>query len=192
MNSIIAEIPTKYNGNGKAKATYNHSQRQWIVANGDQILDILPPKHKEAAQLSALHHNNPALAVEVEAIIENNRFHPEAQGIERRAIKAGLMIQGGNVLAPRAWRDGRYHASEVAAVQSQYQVGIAYSIYFNGIGDEPGYLACECEDHQNGLMRAYYPIGHPERPRYGAPTLFNQQIACKHILAILISEILGA
>ncbi len=176
----------------EAKATYNRSQRQWIVANDVQILDILPPKHKEQAQLSALRHNNPALVAEIDAIIENNRCHPEAIAIERRAIKAGLMIQAGNVLAPRDWRDGRYHAAEVAAVRSQSQPGVAYSVYFTATGDEPGFLACECEDHSNGLQRDYYPVGHCERPRYGAPVLFNGQIACKHILAILISEILGA
>lgn len=186
---IIAEAKAEYNI-AEAKAEYNRSQRQWIVANGTEIIDILPPKHKEQALLSALRHNNPTLAAEVEAIIENNRIHPEAAAIERRAIKAGLLIQSGHVLAQRDWRDGRGHAAEIAAVVSQSGNGI-YSVYFSGIG-EPGYLACECEDHSNGLMREFYAIDNPNRPRFGAPVLFNGQVACKHILAVLISEILGA
>ncbi len=182
MNSIIAE----------AKAEYNRSQRQWIVANTDgQIIDVLPPKHKQEAQLAALRHNNPMLASEVEAIIENNRLHPEARAIERRAIKAGLIIEADAVLAPRNWHDDRYHAGEVGAVISQSGNG-TYSVYFSGCTAEPGFLDCECPDHGNALMREYYPPSHPRRPRFGAPVLFNGQVACKHILAVLISEILGA
>jgi len=181
MNTSIAE----------ARATYNRSYRQWIVADGNTIIDALAPGCQEQAQLAAMRYNNPALADEVEAIIENNRFHPEAKAIESRTIKAGLLIQSGNVMAERAWRDGRYHAAEIAAVRSQSDANRVYGVYFTFAGDD-NYLACECEDHGNGLQRDYYPIGHPERPRSGAPVLFNGQIACKHILAILICQILGA
>jgi len=175
----------------EARATYNRNQRQWIVTNGQQIIDVFPPKSKPQAQLAAIRYGNPDLAEEIEAIIPNNAIHPEGLAIEARAIKAGLLIEAGHVYAPRAWRDGRYHAAEIAAVRSQGDPGKIYSVYITGIGDDD-YLACECEDHRNGLQRDYYPPGHPNRPRSGAPVLANGQIACKHILAILISEILGA
>ncbi|MCP4283908.1 MAG: hypothetical protein GY792_05590 [Gammaproteobacteria bacterium] len=171
---------------------YNRSTRQWEARNGTVTSFPAGKEGKKNAQLHALQSDCDTIFNEVLAIVENTSNHPQAAGIEARAIRAGFLVRDGHLLPPRGLDKPESYVGEVARVKSQSEPDTEYAIVITP--EQRTY--CDCRDWHNGHMLdvgANYYRQHPddpERPRSGAPKLTSGDYACKHILAVLIVETL--
>lgn len=163
---------------------FDRPSQKWHAINGAVAEFPKGNAGKKQAQLHALQHDLPHVAAEIKAIIKNNANHPHLEDIEKRIIKAGFIVRDKKIFSPRFISQRGYCNGEIARVQSQREENNQYAI----IDDDSGFLSCECVDWHNGNLKELHPVGHPNRPRYGAPVLHSGQIACKHILAILVQD----
>lgn len=149
---------------------YNRKRKQWDVHNGHElgesrsaVLVVVSFPTKQAAQLYALEVDCPAVHKEVCAIIDATRLTAEANAIEKRAVKAGLLVRDGHILPANSYWGDQLNA--YCVVKSQSDPGRIYHI-FPGWSD----LSCTCEDFA-----------------WRAPWFNTDQRVCKHILAYLIA-----
>lgn len=143
---------------------YDRSAREWRAQNAEE-LHVFPagPDGQRQAQLYALQYDAPDIADEVQAIIDSADalLGFDADGIAKRALKAGFIILDGKVWPGQA--DG-----EVARVEGTADEPCR--IYHDGEA-----LSCDCPDFEG------------ER----APVTPNGQRGCKHVLAVEILAVLN-
>jgi hypothetical protein len=143
-------------------------QTKSVKWNGSSWLLRFPTsvQSQRRAVLSAFDQYMPEVADEIRAIIYNTRKLPQAEAVAQRAIRAGFILKEGKLWPPR---DPQItgHINEVARAQGSR--GEEYTLSFDG--EE---LYCDCPDFQAGK----------------APELPSGQIACKHVISILISDAL--
>ncbi len=149
---------------------YNRSAKQWEAQNG--TVTSFPPgtAGKRQAQLVALRNDVPQVAAEIEAIIANAEavyLMYDAEAISSRAIRAGFLVRDGHVLPPVPFDEYGGCLNEIARVQ-----GSEPEPYIISYVDDQ--VICECHDFMLG----------------NAPFLPSGQSACKHVLAVLITEAL--
>lgn len=145
----------------KSQIEYSCSDQAWLVGlpSGQIITHPAGPAGKLAAQLSALTHDRPGIAAEVDALIQ---AWPNRADIHRRLIRAGFIIRDSEIYR---------HPGNFFRVQSQAEPQRFYAV---GLPQMPGGEAgCTCPDHVDGHA--------PHLPDLGPNT-------CKHILAAYIAE----
>jgi hypothetical protein len=135
--------------------------------NGSSRLLRFPTsvQSQRRAILSAFDQYMPEVADEIRAIIYNTRKLPQSEAIAQRAIRAGFILKEGKLWPPKDFNQTGGCINEIARCEGSR--GEQYILSFDG---EEVY--CDCMDFQ---------LGH-------APILPSGQIACKHVLSILISD----
>jgi hypothetical protein len=165
---------------------YNRSAKLWELFQGNhaEALQrggiVAYPAGKEgkrAAQLSALTHDAPEVAAEVDAFILAMRQRGFGASVDR-AIRAGFIAAAGKVLHPRPMSDFGAFAGEVARVESTREPGENYAVTHNGTG-----YFCSCPDCNAGVKQRCLPLSSPDRPKFGAPFIPGFGYACKHAIA---------
>ena len=179
---------------------YNPKQKQWEIFPAHLTEDqarqagqvIAFPAGKEghrAAQLSALTAAAPAVAAQVDALIQavTRRHFPQAID---RILRAGLLAAQGKVCYPRPFAASGSYLGEVARIESDREPGLFYAVTqsngSNTHGIEIG-LSCECADCANGVKLRVLCPGTAGRPASGAPFIPGFGYACKHTLAYYIA-----
>jgi len=180
-NLIVPQVKTLVN--------FNRSEKLWQAI--DRVTEAIIKNFtsgqpaKREAQLFALSQDWPELGELITATIEANRFHPEAADIEKRCLKAGLMLQQGNLLPPCSPLDPLAYNCELARCLSEREKTLTYAICWDSISNEDFKLWCSCTDFTAGDYRRRFGTSHPEKGR-GAPTRQGQTM-CKHIFAYLFA-----
>jgi hypothetical protein len=157
---------------------YHPSARAWQVLNGQCTSFPAGPAGRRQAHLCALEHDRPDIAATLQAMLENIavaslQMPLNTKAIESRLLKAAFLLRDGKLLPPRAWDTEDSYLCEIARVKSQSKESwpdgspVEYAV----CQDTPdSHLWCACEDYSEG-----------------APVLPSGQIACKHILSVLIA-----
>jgi hypothetical protein len=153
----------------KSALEYDRRGRVWLVGHPTGQIVSFPAglEGKRAAMLSALTHDRPDVAAEVDALLQ---AWPHNPALHSRLLKAGFILRDGQVV-------DRY-PKNIFAVSSQTD-SLIYSVYLPWAGDGADALlnaGCQCEDHQNAHLH--------NKP--GAPWLPGLGWACKHMLAAWI------
>lgn len=139
--------------------TVKYPRRHWLFT-----YPAGTDSHRRAV-LAGLEADMPEVVDEVRVILYSTKRMEQAEEIATRAIKAAFIIQDRKVWPPRdPHRDASY-INEIARVQGSRNE--AYVISFDG-------QECHCDCHDFQLSNA--------------PILPTGQRACKHILAVLITE----
>lgn len=136
-------------------------------------------------QLAELAQVDPALSGEVEAIA---RTYPGNDALHARAIRAGFLVTGEHVHAPRGVDDAGSMAHEIARVDaSPDSYAEAYPVCFEPEAKPRARRwSCDCDDWRNGRARLTMSEDNPDRPKTGAPFIPDTGIVCKHILAVIL------
>lgn len=127
------------------------------------------PEGKRQAELYALAYDLPSVTAELQALIkavEPLRYWMfDVEAITERAVKGALLIRDGKLLPPVPFDQPDGCLNEIARVQGSQ--ALPYIITYV---DEMCF--CDCPDFQ----------------LEDAPLLPTGQRACKHVLAVLLSE----
>ncbi len=150
--------------NGKCRLKYGRSTREWYVGLPDGRMLAFPAgqEGKLAAQMSALTHDEPEAAAQIDALMQ---AEPGNLALHRRAIKAGFIIRDGLIIERLPF--DQFHIRSQSSSEEIYLSSLA-----------PNNCHCQCPDWQHT---------HFDLPRAGdAPRIPGLGLACKHILAAWI------
>lgn len=155
-----------------ATVQYNRSARVWQVLNGKITSFPAGKAGQRQAQFYALEHDRPDVAAELQALLQDIiALAPtrllDVPGLTDRAIKGAFIIRDGKLLPPLAFTHPGGCMNEIARVQGSEP--LPYIVTY-----EDDACFCDCQDFLLG----------------DAPFLPTGQRACKHILAVLMSEAL--
>ena len=163
--TTIAEIKA----NGKCALEYGPGTREWCVGRPDGKILTFPAgqEGKLAAQMSALTHDIPAAAAQIDALLQK---HPNNKAIHNRLLRAGFILRDN---PPELLHAQHYR------IQSQSNPLTKYITWFRN-----GESHCMCKDWRGGNQLHTYgwEVKHP------APYLNGLGVACKHILAAYIHD----
>lgn len=151
---------------------YDRRARAWQVLNGNVTSFPAGPEGQRQAQLYALEHDWPGLAAELQAFRESIALASlemplDVASLTCRVIKAAFLIRDGKVLPAVPFSEPGGCMNEIARVQGSDS--LPYIITY-----KEDFCFCDCPDFLSG----------------DAPFLPTGQRACKHILAVLITEAL--
>lgn len=151
---------------------YDRHSRAWQVLNGKVTSFPAGSLGQRQAQLYALEHDCPEVAAELQAVLKNIALASldmplDVTGLTCRAIKGAFLIRDGKVFPPVPFTEPGGCMNEIARVQGSDS--LPYIITYEG-----DVCFCDCPDFLLG----------------DAPFLPSGQRACKHILAVLVTEAL--
>lgn len=181
----------------ETKAEYNQSTHQWLTYPAELTetealtagkVGVFPAgkEGKRAALLSALTANAPAVAAEVEHVINWATRMGQPDLIDR-AIRAGFIIARGQLYEARPIGERGSYITEVARVQSSQDPAEFYAVTRSPSPGNLGRWGCECRDWRNGRARYVLSEDNPEQPATGAIYIKSLGVMCKHVLAVHIS-----
>ncbi len=158
--TTIAEIKK----NGKCALEYNRADREWLLGRPDGKILAFPAgqEGKLAAQMSALTHDVPEAAAQIDALMQ---AYPDSLALHRRAIKAGFIIRDGLITERLPLDHFR--------IRSQRHEDEAYLVSL-----DHNNCHCQCADWQHTHFDLDRKADAPHVPGLG--------LACKHVLAAWI------
>jgi len=157
---------------GKSHVEYDRSGHAWLLGHPDGNILSFPAgdEGRIAAQMSALAHDAPDVALWIETLI---LAHP-LESVRRRLVRAGFLIRDGHVehlaLSPLG---GAYVS---ARVRSSDGVRV-YNVWRNLTWQ------CDCQDWENGNAWRF-----GNKREHFAPVVRGLGVMCKHVWAVLIAS----